>query len=286
MILPDFVIPSKSKTVCFYTGMDDPNRCADKKHFDQYPNKIVYQYNSRGFRDHEWPDDVVNSIWCFGDSYTVGTGCAFENTWPQLLKQKSLINTINISMDGASNNWIARKAIDVLDTIQPKVLILHWSFINRREESLYKIKQQFWQNFYNNIKDKTWPECPDLRDFALLPIGLQQEINSNPDQSWRNVADDNRLIHFLPKASIEQDIDNTVNCLLEVEQHAGQSKIIHSFIPECMDMSQIDLFVDKLNCVSNTVIPFFPKLDYARDGLHYDRKTAEFFVDQLLINLQ
>ena len=36
-------------------------------------------------------------------------------------------------MDGASNNWIARKAVRVLNEIAPKYIVIHWSFITRYE---------------------------------------------------------------------------------------------------------------------------------------------------------
>lgn len=283
--MKSFVIPSKINSFYHYSGIDELEHCIDKQHFKQYPHEITYQYNGRGFRDEEWPTDLHNAAWCIGDSYTVGVGNPRTHVWPYLLEKKSNLKTINVSMDGASNNWIARKAIELLNVIQPTVLILHWSFINRREEDVSAIKEQFWQKFYNNIKDNSWPSCPKLCDFDLLPDDIQNEIKSNPDQNWQNVADDNRLIHFLPEATVEQDIDNTLNCISMVDQCANTTKIIHSFVPEFLPAQSQDLFFNKL-VTFNTVIDTFPKFDLGRDGSHYGVKTAEFFVDKLSTHLK
>jgi len=284
--MKSFVIPSKINSFYYYSGIDNFDHCVDKQHFKQYPHEIIYQYNSRGFRDEEWPTDLHNAAWCIGDSYTAGIGVPYSHMWPQVLSQKTGKRTINVSMDGASNNWIARKAGQILDVIQPKLLILHWSFVTRREEELDVVKEKFWQRFYNDVKDTSWPCCPSFNNFDLLPIEIQQELTAMPCQGWKDVADDNRLIYFLPDATDEQDIDNTINCLHYVNQHSGSTKIIHSFIPECINPKKLDLFADKLKVVPNTIIPFFSKLDFGRDGIHYDIKTAEFFVDALSKHLK
>ena len=35
-----------------------------------------------------------------------------------------------------------------------------------------------WSEFYNEIKDPTWPECPDETDFHNLPTYIQQECQT------------------------------------------------------------------------------------------------------------
>ena len=119
------------------TGLDSLKACINKRFFLKYPNKISYDYNSRGFRDTEWPSDnkLKNCTWCLGDSFTVGLGQPLEETWPQLLQSKTNTRSINISMDGASNQWIARKAKYILNEINPIALIIQWSYITRRESS-------------------------------------------------------------------------------------------------------------------------------------------------------
>jgi predicted RNA-binding protein with EMAP domain len=36
-------------------------------------------------------------------------------------------------MDGASNKWIARKVIEILKIIKPKLIVIQWSYIHRDE---------------------------------------------------------------------------------------------------------------------------------------------------------
>ena len=83
----------------------------------QYLHPITYNYNSRGFRDQEWPDSMTElreATWCVGDSFTVGLGSPVTHTWPNVLQQTLQKKTINVSMDGASNNLIARKVLKIL----------------------------------------------------------------------------------------------------------------------------------------------------------------------------
>ena len=71
------------------TGLDTYESCFDKEHFKNYSKKISYEYNSKGFRDVEWPTDLSDCIWCIGDSFTEGLGQPFEETWPQVLQKNS-----------------------------------------------------------------------------------------------------------------------------------------------------------------------------------------------------
>jgi hypothetical protein len=114
-------------------GIDSYDQCLDKEFFKLYPYRVFYFFNSRGFRDNEWSDNIENSIWCMGDSFTVGLGQPFEHTWPQQLRTLTTDNIINISLNGASNDWIARKACYVLKHAAPKTMFIQWSYLHRRE---------------------------------------------------------------------------------------------------------------------------------------------------------
>ena len=135
-ILPDCRLQSRQNQYLLTSGIDSPDNCLDFAHYQNYPHKVEYHYNSRGFRDAEWPqtlEELKNSIWCFGDSFTVGLGCPLEHTWPYLLSQQLNKRCINISMDGASNEWISRWASKICTEIQPELVIIQWSYVHRRE---------------------------------------------------------------------------------------------------------------------------------------------------------
>jgi len=126
------LVKSRINSRFLYSGLDSPEHCRNKDWFQDYPYTVEYKYNSRGFRDSEWPDDLTNAIWCIGDSFTVGIGSPIEHTWPSLLSKETGMHTINISMDGASNDWIAHMSTIISQSISPKKIIHQWSYTHRR----------------------------------------------------------------------------------------------------------------------------------------------------------
>ena len=106
MILPDFILPSRQNQVWDKSGIDSYEECKDKKHFKSYPYAVDYDYNSRGFRDSEWPEDIdqlTHAIWCVGDSFTEGLGSPAEHAWPFLLQNQTNLKPTS-NMDGDLKN--------------------------------------------------------------------------------------------------------------------------------------------------------------------------------------
>ena len=307
MILPDFVLPTRANAQWDYSGIDTAELCVDPRHFKQYPYAVQYQFNSRGYRDQEWPeslDELQSAIWCVGDSFTVGLGSAVEHTWPWLLQQHTGRRCINVSMDGASNDWIARKACAVLATVAPAHVVIHWSYWHRREapaqELLEYLSEQAWPEFYAAVKGPAWPPSCSWDQVSQLPNLIQQEIKHHwvePDVSDEDLCffsrdERRRSADFVvDDQANSQHIKHCIDCVQAANTH---SKIVHSFIPE---FTQQDMphkrahSVDKLTQLVHSIlsdidyVPYFPKLDLARDGHHYDIKTAELFVQQLLVKL-
>jgi hypothetical protein len=284
MILPDFVLSSRINQTLRHSGIDSPDLCLDKTHFENYPHEISYQYNSRGFRDDEWPDtaeQLKKSIWCVGDSFTVGIGGPKDHTWPTVLQKVTGIRTINISLDGASNNWIARQAQNILTEICPEILIIHWSYLHRRE-GLQSLKETQKFNFfmhYENVRGPDWPNISQIEQFTELPPHIQNELLSGHDSSWRQDITDDQLRLWHIKTDIQQDIDNTQQCIDLVEQHASNCQLIHSFIPGSGRRLHTE-FQTRFAMIDD-----FACLDLARDGHHYDIKTSEYFVQQIQLVL-
>ena len=305
MILPDFILPTRQNQIWTESGIDSLDRCLDKKHFKSYPYPIEYRYNSRGYRDAEWPEDVSeleNAIWCFGDSFTVGIGSPVEHTWAHLLQQHTNRRVINISMDGASNNWISRKAVDLLELIQPKTIILHWSYLHRREASLSAA-------INNQQPGKSGPVTDSERSLWT-------------DESWHAPV--------LNTVGDVNDINNFFQCVQRVDNAASAgTQIIHSIIPNFSRVTQAEMLTiwndlrgpdwpvvppktnDEFAALSDLLqaeliqfgsyndfkdhvnlydyynklqynVPEFSRLDLGRDGHHYDKITATSFVEKLL----
>lgn len=132
MTLPDLRLEEFANQIRDQEGKDSDSARVDPH--QQYPYPVEYRYNSRGFRDTEWPEqDLDQCIWCVGDSFTTGIGSTFAHTWPQVLQARTGIRTITVSMDGGSNQWIARRARDIMQAVEPKNLVILWSYLHRRE---------------------------------------------------------------------------------------------------------------------------------------------------------
>jgi len=280
MILPDFILPSRQNQVWNESGIDSYASCLDKKHFKSYPHKVEYRYNSRGFRDTEWPEtleELKECIWCFGDSFTVGLGSPIKHTWANILESNTNKKCINVSMDGASNNWIARKVAKVITEINPKDIIIHWSYLHRGESQNHSLPDEKRQIPFKYITD-------DERFYNFEK--LLQKIE--------NIKANTNIIHSV--------IPKFFDFHYDVEKQ--WAKVRGSFWPEKInsindfyslsdsiikELQQFNLYDDmkKILIIRERlrklpVINEFKILDYARDYHHYDILTADNFVNLIL----
>lgn len=267
-----------------YSGTDSPEQCLDLDHFNQCPDAIDYCYNSRGFRDQEWPQDATQlrtAIWCVGDSYTVGLGSAFVNTWPQRLALRTGQRVVSVAMDGASNQWIARRAGQICREIDPQNLVIQWSYLHRREQDLYLRYEQVWQAWYDQHRAPHWPRTT-WAEFHRLPRDLQAEIAV--DATWPVWADETadfyREIHATADSN-QQDIEFTVRLWQLVTATRQTTNIIHSTVPDFAPAGSREEF--KKSAPESFIE--IEKLDLARDGLHYGTKTADEFVTRVITQL-
>jgi len=285
-MLDDLVLPSRVNQRWWRQGIDDPEWCMAPIHWHRYDHEIQYVYNSRGFRDAEWPSDLVNATWCIGDSFTVGIGVPLERTWPQLLQQRLQRRSINISMDGASNDWMARRACQIIKEIQPRLMIIHWTYTHRREiaDDLVLLNQR-WRAFYQDIRDASWPDCVTFDQFNQLPVHIQTEIQTDPYWPILGTPDDHdRRLDQPERAAV---LDDTLNdpvffaAVQRVEQCCEDTTVLHTFIPGFTAESdrmrrQLDQHMQ-----GRLWIPEVEQLDWARDGHHYDIKTAQVLVNNI-----
>lgn len=137
-----------------HSGIDTLENCFDRKHFLNYSKNISYRYNTRGFRDNEWPEDLSDVIWCIGDSFTVGLGQPFQETWPQLLEKKLGKRCINLGEDGCSNDTMAMRINEICKLYNPKLIVVMWSYLARRRinnDNVHHDKKSF--GFKEDIKN-------------------------------------------------------------------------------------------------------------------------------------
>lgn len=266
--LPELYLSTTANKHWQESGPDSLESCLDHEHYLSFPHRVDYHYNSRGFRDAEWPNDLSDVIWCIGDSFTVGLGSPVEHLWPTILQNRAGHRTINVSMVGASNNWISRIGVAILKQFPQAKLVVHWSFIHRREADISTILNERFLNFYKSVKDVSWPDCKDFQDFSNLPDWIQTEITQVHDHNWSKtvLAEDRRLPYI--HSTTEEDIINTQLCIQQLH-----GNVVHSAIPNWAPPNT------DLNY--SNIIPT-EQLDYARDKFHYDIITSNALVDKLI----
>jgi hypothetical protein len=286
MILPDVALTSRVNQSWKYSGIDSPTDCLDKTHFKQYPHAISYQYNSRGFRDQEWPDtleELKTAIWCVGDSFTVGVGSPVEHTWPSMLQKQTGQRIINVSMDGASNNWISRQVKQIQHNIAPKNIVIMWSYLHRRECN-YSFKSDEDRRLHSSrfpdesedlLNFKHCTESVDLTSDTVLQFSVPDYTAisfENLDLTWKTLRG-HTWPAVAPKTSQE----------LSALPAFIQSELKQNF--KIWDFFQEQL---ELNCLLSTLtnnIVNVTRLDLARDGHHFDVLTAQWVVDQIVDQL-
>lgn len=244
---------------------------------------VQYIFNSRGFRDTEWPDapeELNQAIWCIGDSNTMGVGNQLHNTWPQMLQDVTGRRCINISLGGASNVWIARKICHILAHLSPTNLVVHWTYLHRTENP-----------------DSSLPD-EERRIKFIDDISTQSQlVHFSNSVASVNAADKNSsIIHsFVPNAIPDYDthaLDDDWHNMRGVSWPTNRPQSLHEFenLPEFIkqelnmfrryqafaDAIQIRIQVERL--MNKPFLPPPLKIDTALDNSHYGPKTAANFV--------
>ena len=127
-----FLIPRYANLKCNRLGLDSYDHVG-KRFFDHEP--VTYNFNANGFRTHEFNELNSECIVVFGDSCTLGLGENVQNRFTDIMQDILQHKVFNISLNGASNDWIARRVQDLLKYITPKALVIHYTFSHRRESS-------------------------------------------------------------------------------------------------------------------------------------------------------
>jgi hypothetical protein len=295
MILPGMILHSRANKRWTEAGLDSLAKCSNKQHFLAFSqlHDVNYVYNSRGFRDDEWPmtiKELKKCIWCFGDSFTVGLGSSLGNTWVNILQQQSGIRCINISMDGASNKWISRKMQDVIRIIAPTNIVVQWSYFHRDEMSNANLSDED-RKMHCSANEETvieeflrfkshvvsLPPCvvhtfiprASLADaFYYIDItAMERSWDNIRDESWGNIPLTVPQLFMLSPA-IRTELSNiTFNGINEYKRLKH-----YVYFPSILQRI--------IKC--NAPIKIIPQIDMARDSYHYDVLTANKYVEYIL----
>lgn len=113
-------------------GMDSRQHSTNPYVFDQQ-TPITYQFNEIGFRTHSVKQMKSDAILVLGDSFTLGMGVNISNRYTDILEQQLSHQILNVSLNGASNDWIARTLVNLLKLFCPRAIVIHYTFSHRRE---------------------------------------------------------------------------------------------------------------------------------------------------------
>lgn len=273
MILPELVIPSHMGKCFQYTGMDSIEFCKNREHFVSYPHKIEYIYNSRGFRDSEWPTtpaELQESTWCVGDSFTVGLGSPLQHTWPAQVAKISAQQVINVSMNGASNDWISRITELIVKEINPRNIIVMWSYTHRREHpDTSRDSERRRLNYIRSTVDDDWNNFLDCHNkISALDSNI---IEFTIPEFHPMIPDLNKYWNLFRGESWPTEYPTTIdelnrlpqNVLLELQQVFKELDNYRAHLTVIESLAQLDIIST-------------PQLDLARDGNHFDRVTADW----------
>jgi hypothetical protein len=281
VILSDFILFSRQNKILIESGIDSRQYCKDQKYFDTHPHTVEYRYNSRGFRDNEWPDSIEelkNCIWCFGDSFTVGLGSPIEHTWVNILQQKTGIRCINVSMDGASNAWIARKINRVSDEINPRLIIVQWSYLHRTENKNISLSDEDRRIAYSDNISINY----QFDNFK----NLQGSINNKSAQIVESIIPNalpiyhhnqyKEKINILKGTDWPELIDITLDGFTAIDKSIKKELKNFGILTSIIEYLKYKHLIDTVDCI------FVEQIDFARDGHHYDYLTAGKFVDSIM----
>lgn len=196
-------------------GFDSLEKCVDKKLWLSHL-PITYNFNSLGYRDSDWN---TTDYWVIGDSFSMGLGQPYEETWPRLLELKLNVKINKVCCNGAGNDWIDT-AYQLVKQRNPKKVFVMWSFVYRQMskdsdilllsgyEKLTKIKNfslvekhiaERWQLIFNKYAQEDilfsfvpdWNQLLDIRNAELDSRAVKYQIMDRARDGF----------HFGPKTS-------------------------------------------------------------------------------------
>jgi len=167
---------SKNTTLLF-TGMDSQTRCRDESWFNLYDREISYIINNIGFRDDN-VFNVENGIFAIGDSFTMGLGQPYEDTWPCILEKKLNQRIIKLAGNGASNEWML-SIFNVIKKLNPKLIFIMLSYFHRsttfNDDS---VVHHSWENNEIYEKDMIHVMEEKLKNFIEYITTEAKKINT------------------------------------------------------------------------------------------------------------
>ena len=216
-----------------------------------------------------------------GDSFTVGLGSPIDHTWPKMLEQATGKRTINVSMDGASNEWMVRQIECIEKKYSPKNIIVMWSYSHRREKGDSFLLDEDRKVHY----DKSNTESDNLENFLKCQNKAESTVNNNLIQLAIPKASP---IFVEPNWEAIRGVDWPLDAPDTAKEFSALPKIILEDLKQFGVFEYFESFYSSLENLSiKEITSLFakisrvPQLDYARDHHHFDKITSQWVVDHV-----
>ena len=135
--IPESPLPFRNESL-EWIGHDNEKNFNQNLKFQHYKN-IIYKINSKGYRCSEFDEKSDYTIVCLGCSIVFGYGLPKNMIFHELLSdriqfQKNCsITNFNLGVPSGSNQLIARLASVVIKILKPNLLIVNYTYAQRRE---------------------------------------------------------------------------------------------------------------------------------------------------------
>jgi hypothetical protein len=226
--------------------------------------------------------ELKEAVWCIGDSFTVGIGSPAEFTWPQRLSVAINKRTINVSMDGASNEWIARIAQHIISAVDPKKIVIMWSHTHRREHSntllsdedrrIQFIKTTVQEDLNNLLACKKQVDSVANHVVNFAIPGAHSGVLSGVTECWNKIRDSSWPVDA--PATAAEFLALPSDIMLEI-------KNLHKLQDDIQNTLE---FAHFLKTQHNVML--VQRLDIARDSHHFDKITADWVAQQAVYCLE
>jgi len=269
---------SRENQHLFWFATDQPESCNSN-----WTTPIEYIFNSRGFRDREWPSDLSNVVWFVGGSELLGTGVAYQHAPPRVVESLTQRRCIDISIQRASNNWIARQVHNILDSdVSPKNIVIQWSFTTRWELDKQQAQDQELEWLYQAIRLENWPkQIKSFSDYKKLSKEIQDAVAQ--DDYFQKIckmtgAEESGQIHYKQDLLFDwAGAKHTLDLVKQIEQKKNFTQIVYTFVPKFAEPDERDFVYNELDKIGATYIPEYDQIDLARDNSHSGPETFKLF---------
>ena len=257
-------------------GIDNPNECTCRAHYDSSP-PVEYQYNEIGFREKSVKTFLGPEILAIGDSFTVSLGLNLEDSWVKQLEKELNYSVLNFGMNGASNNWIARKCLQLLEYFDPPCVVLHWSFSHRRETDKTHLPDEarmvhIDQNLDPAIDYNNWLACVEAVENNRKNIPIVHSFIYDWHPAKIDYTSVKTRIPIIPPMalslppSMQQDFQLRIALIMALtKKYSNSDEVYEQFNKQLgVTRAEVNYLVDKLK-----------EYDLARDGFHYGPVTSK-----------